>query len=82
MPKTVERPEPCVSMYTHARFFLTYVPMVKFNLEVRHSRRLTTIPADEIEEYMENLDLVNERKWFVAPLRQIRAPASLPARRP
>ena len=45
MPETVGSTELC--MY---RFPYTYIPMIKFNLHIRHTKKLVTMTTNEIEQ--------------------------------
>lgn len=46
MPEIVDSIKP----YVFDISSYTYIPVIKFNLEIRHSTELTTIPNNKIEE--------------------------------
>ena len=39
-----------IKPFIYGIFFPTFISMIKFNLEIRHSKRLTTIASNEIEQ--------------------------------
>lgn len=46
MPETMDSMKP----YIYYVFSYIYITLVKFNLEIRHGKRLTTITDNEIEK--------------------------------
>ena len=50
-PQRISETGDSTELYKYYLFSYTYMSMIKFNLQIRHSERLTTITINKIEHF-------------------------------